>query len=188
MRIFGPNQYSVSNPAIRVSPLAPSWCSIPKPAWCSTSSSRTTGSGRSTNDCPSRAKSSALSGLFDLGRGRADPDGGMASLRYSLRPCRRPRRVVDRRQLIAARVRVGAPDGMDGPIVKLRRPRIGGGLFTLLDDLKNDRVTADDNLQDSRLYPEQLGRPLWPRRPVSFRSSRSRDSTVFAVRQLTATK
>ena len=30
-------------------------------------------------------------------------------------------------------------------IVKLRRPRIGGGLFTLLDDLSNDRATADDN-------------------------------------------
>lgn len=41
--------------------------------------------------------------------------------------------------------RVGAPNGMDGPIVKLRRPRIGGGLFTLLDDLSNDRATADDN-------------------------------------------
>jgi hypothetical protein len=49
------------------------------------------------------------------------------------------------RKLIAARGRIGAPDGMDGPIVKLRRPRIGGGLFTLLDDLNNDRVTADDN-------------------------------------------
>ena len=49
------------------------------------------------------------------------------------------------RKLIAARGRIGAPDGMDGPIVKLRRPRVGGGLFTLLDDLNNDRVTADDN-------------------------------------------
>jgi hypothetical protein len=48
-------------------------------------------------------------------------------------------------KLIAARGRIGAPDGMDGPIVKLRRPHIGGGLFTLLDDLNNDRVTADDN-------------------------------------------
>jgi Family of unknown function (DUF6081) len=48
-------------------------------------------------------------------------------------------------KLVAAQVRVGAPNGMDGPIVKLRRPRIGGGLFTLLDDLSNDRATADDN-------------------------------------------
>ncbi|HEX9464544.1 MAG TPA: DUF6081 family protein [Alphaproteobacteria bacterium] len=49
------------------------------------------------------------------------------------------------RKLIAAQDRVGAPVGMEGPIVKLRRPRIGGGLFTLLDDLANDRTTADDN-------------------------------------------
>jgi hypothetical protein len=48
-------------------------------------------------------------------------------------------------KLVAAQARVGAPIGMDGPIVKLRRPRIGGGLFTLLDDLSNDRATADDN-------------------------------------------
>jgi hypothetical protein len=33
---------------------------------------------------------------------------------------------------VAARTKVGPPAGMDGPIVKLRRPRIGGGLFTLL--------------------------------------------------------
>jgi hypothetical protein len=48
-------------------------------------------------------------------------------------------------KLVATQARVGAPNGMDGPIVKLRRPRIGGGLFTLLDDLANDRETADDN-------------------------------------------
>jgi hypothetical protein len=48
-------------------------------------------------------------------------------------------------KLVAAQARVGAPNGMDGPIVTLRRPRIGGGLFTLLDDLNNDRATADDN-------------------------------------------
>jgi hypothetical protein len=46
---------------------------------------------------------------------------------------------------VAARTKVGAAPGMDEPIVKLRRPRIGGGLFTLLDDLANDRATADDN-------------------------------------------
>jgi hypothetical protein len=51
------------------------------------------------------------------------------------------------RKLVAAQARIGAPNGMDGPIVKLRRPRIGGGLFTLLDDLANDRATADDNLR-----------------------------------------
>jgi hypothetical protein len=49
------------------------------------------------------------------------------------------------RKLVAARDRIGAPKGMEGPIVKLRRPRIGGGLFTLLDDLNNDRAAADDN-------------------------------------------
>jgi hypothetical protein len=46
---------------------------------------------------------------------------------------------------VAVQEKVGAPVGMDGPIVKLRRPRIGGGLFTLLDDLANDRTTADDH-------------------------------------------
>jgi len=43
-------------------------------------------------------------------------------------------------KLVAAQARVGAPNGMDGPIVKLRRPRVGGRTFTLLDDLANDRA------------------------------------------------
>lgn len=47
-------------------------------------------------------------------------------------------------RLLAKQERVGAPPGEDGPIVKLRRPRIGGGLFTLLDDLANDQRRADD--------------------------------------------
>jgi hypothetical protein len=67
--------------------------------------------------------------------------------RYEIRYDRGGDRVewwIDRK-LVAAQARVGAPNGMDGPIVKLRRPRIGGGLFTLLDDLANDRATADDN-------------------------------------------
>ena len=67
--------------------------------------------------------------------------------RYEIRYDRAGDRVewwIDRK-LVAAQARVGAPDGMDGPIVKVRRPRVGGGLFTLLDDLANDRATADDN-------------------------------------------
>lgn len=46
--------------------------------------------------------------------------------------------------LLQRQERVGAPPGEAGPLVKLRQPRIGGGLFTLLDDLANDRARADD--------------------------------------------
>jgi hypothetical protein len=48
-------------------------------------------------------------------------------------------------KLIAAQDRVRAAPGEDGPVVKLRRPRVGGGLFTLLDDLNKDRHCADDH-------------------------------------------
>jgi hypothetical protein len=41
--------------------------------------------------------------------------------------------------------RFGAPPGQDGPIVKIRSMRFGGGLFTLLDDIRDDRRTAGDN-------------------------------------------
>jgi hypothetical protein len=66
---------------------------------------------------------------------------------YEIRYDREEDRVewwIDRKR-VAAQTRIGAPNGMEHPVVKLRRPRIGGGLFTLLDDLANDRATADDN-------------------------------------------
>jgi hypothetical protein len=66
---------------------------------------------------------------------------------YEIRYDREEDRVewwIDHKQ-VAAQTRIGAPNGMEQPVVKLRRPRIGGGLFTLLDDLANDRAAADDS-------------------------------------------
>lgn len=40
--------------------------------------------------------------------------------------------------------RIGAPPGEEGPIVKIKSVRFGGGLFTLLDDLRDDRRRAGD--------------------------------------------
>jgi len=73
------------------------------------------------------------------------------------------------RKLVAAQVRVGAPNGMDGPIFKLRRPRIGGGLFTLLDDLANDRATPDDNLRIPGFVPSNWEDRFGQGAQVSFR-------------------
>ena len=47
-------------------------------------------------------------------------------------------------KIVAERERVGAPPGEAGPIVKVDSIKIGGGLFTLFGDLKNDRQTAGD--------------------------------------------
>lgn len=52
--------------------------------------------------------------------------------------------LIDGRQ-VDERSAVGAPIGCSAPIVKLRRLRIGGGLFTLLDPLCNDQERADDH-------------------------------------------
>jgi len=67
--------------------------------------------------------------------------------RYEIRYDRAADRVawlVDGRQ-IDERPHVGAPIGRSAPIVKLNKLRIGGGLFTLLDDLCNDQENADDH-------------------------------------------
>lgn len=45
---------------------------------------------------------------------------------------------------VAERQSVGAPPGERGPIVKIEGIKIGGGLFTMLGDLNNDRVHTDD--------------------------------------------
>jgi hypothetical protein len=52
--------------------------------------------------------------------------------------------LIDGRQ-VYERSHAGAPVGRGAPIVKLRRLRFGGGLFTLLDDLCNDQERADDH-------------------------------------------
>ena len=51
---------------------------------------------------------------------------------------------IDGRQ-VDQKSHVGAPVGRNAPIVKLRRLRFGGGLFSLLDDLCNDQERADDH-------------------------------------------
>jgi hypothetical protein len=54
---------------------------------------------------------------------------------------------------VASRDRIGAPPGGSGRAVKLRGLRIGGGLFTLVDDLRNDLATAEDNARIPGLDP-----------------------------------
>ncbi len=59
-------------------------------------------------------------------------------------------------ELVARRERVGAPIGRDGPIVKLNRFRVGCGLFTLLDDLPDDQVRADDHPKIPGFIPDNF--------------------------------
>jgi hypothetical protein len=47
-------------------------------------------------------------------------------------------------ETVAERAAVGAPPGERGPIVKIDSIKIGGGLFTMFGDLKNDRQRAGD--------------------------------------------
>ena len=47
-------------------------------------------------------------------------------------------------KVVAERGCVGAPPGERGPIVKIDSLKIGGGLFTLLGDLNNDRARTGD--------------------------------------------
>jgi hypothetical protein len=47
-------------------------------------------------------------------------------------------------KVVAERGFVGAPPGEHGPIVKIDSLKIGGGLFTLLGDLNNDRARTGD--------------------------------------------
>jgi Family of unknown function (DUF6081) len=55
--------------------------------------------------------------------------------------------------LVAERDHVGAPPGERGPIVKLDSIKIGGGLFTLLGDLNNDRTRTGDREKIPGLDP-----------------------------------
>jgi Family of unknown function (DUF6081) len=47
-------------------------------------------------------------------------------------------------ETVAERDLVGAPPGERGPVVKVDSIKVGGGLFTLFGDLKNDRRRAGD--------------------------------------------
>lgn len=76
---------------------------------------------------------------------------------------------VDGRQ-VAEQVRVGAPIGSNAPVVKLRRLRIGGGLFTLLDDLRNDREAADDHSRIPGFIPSNWEDRFGQGGEVSFRA------------------
>jgi hypothetical protein len=70
---------------------------------------------------------------------------------------------------VAERERVGAPVGMAQPIVKPRRLRIGGGLFTLLDDLRDDRAAADDHPRIPGFIPSNWEDRFGQGAEVSFR-------------------
>jgi hypothetical protein len=56
-------------------------------------------------------------------------------------------------KLVAERRCVGAPPGESGPIVKIGSLKIGGGLFTMLGDLLNDRAQAGDRARILGLDP-----------------------------------
>jgi len=55
--------------------------------------------------------------------------------------------------VVAERGPVGAPPGERGPIVKVDSLKIGGGLFTLLGDLNNDRARQGDREKIPGLDP-----------------------------------
>jgi hypothetical protein len=86
-----------------------------------------------------------------------------------------PPLAIDRKLMAAARGRIGATDVMDGSIAKLRRPRFGGELFTLLDDLNNNRVTADDNPETPSYIRSNRG----DRRPGIISQVRDRWVALF---------
>jgi Family of unknown function (DUF6081) len=75
--------------------------------------------------------------------------------RYSIEYDRRNDRVEWRVDgaAVAARSNVGAPPGERGPIVKIERMKIGGGLFTMFGDLLNDRVRMNDRERIPGLDP-----------------------------------
>lgn len=54
---------------------------------------------------------------------------------------------------VAERRFIGAPPGEQGPVVKLTGLKIGGGLFTLLDRLHNDRKRTGDSPMTPGLDP-----------------------------------
>lgn len=63
----------------------------------------------------------------------------------------------------------GAPPGQRGPIVKLRSIRFGGGLFTLLDDIRDDRWRAGDAPPIPGLITDRHGELFGQGGEVSFK-------------------
>lgn len=70
---------------------------------------------------------------------------------------------------VAEQERVGAPAGSQASVVKWRRLRFGGGLFTLLDDLADDRETADDRARIRGFIPSNWEDRFGQGGEVSFR-------------------
>lgn len=64
---------------------------------------------------------------------------------------------------------IGAPPGQNGPIVKLKSIRFGGGLFTLLDDIRDDRRRAGDNPPVPGLITDQHSELFGQGGEVSFK-------------------
>jgi hypothetical protein len=68
-------------------------------------------------------------------------------------------RAIDRAEwlvdgkVVAERNFIGAPPGERGPIVKIDSIKVGGGLFTMLGDLLNDRAKANDREKIPGLDP-----------------------------------
>jgi hypothetical protein len=56
-------------------------------------------------------------------------------------------------EIVAERRHVGAPPGEWGPILKVDSIKIGGGLFTMLGDLNNDRRRTGDREKTAGLDP-----------------------------------
>jgi len=71
-------------------------------------------------------------------------------------------------EIVAERRHVGAPPGERAPIVKLDSIRIGGGLFTLLGDLNNDRRRAGDGVKIAGLDPRYEHTPFGQGACVEF--------------------
>jgi hypothetical protein len=103
--------------------------------------------------------------------GESMPSAPGAWHRYEIRYDRAGDRVdwlVDGRA-VAMQSRAGASAGSALPGVKSRRLRVGGGLFTLLDDLCDDRETADDHPRISGCVPSNLEDRFGQGGEVSFR-------------------
>jgi hypothetical protein len=75
-------------------------------------------------------------------------------------------------ETVAERSPVGAPPGERGPVVKLSGLKIGGGLFTLLDDLHHDRRRLNDGAKVPGLDPRYERTLFGQGAEVAFRAFR----------------
>jgi hypothetical protein len=74
--------------------------------------------------------------------------------------------------VVAEREAIGAPPGERAPVVKLGAVKIGGGLFTLLDDLHNDRRRTGDGAKSAGLDPSYGSTLFGQGARVAFRAFR----------------